>query len=63
MVNIIIILALCIMVLGLYMFSRAEMYHGWLFKQVFSTHPCGDKPIEMEQTGFSFVVRIPWFKP
>lgn len=45
------------------MFSRAEMYHGWLFKQVFSTHPCGDKPIEMEQTGFSFVVRIPWFKP
>ena len=46
------------------MFSRAEMWASWMaFQTGFSTHPCGIKPKEMEQTSFSFVVRLPRFKP
>lgn len=33
------------------------------FQTGFSKHPRGDKPNEMEQASFSFVVRLSWFKP
>lgn len=37
---------------------------SWLALETgFSKHPGGDKANQMEETSFSFVVRLPWFKP